>query len=204
MLVYTNIMKNTSRKQIIMQKALDLAAKCGFSGMTTATLAKAMKVSEPIIYQHFESKTELFETLLADVISEVTEEFHNTIAEGIDPLDSLRRMVRSYPATAVKHRKQFAIINRALAEPISNKFRKLLIEHYAQYSTVLSEIISRGQALGQIRIDIPANTISWHLIHSAIGFLLMGPFRNSTGPQVEFEDGLAVLTLEGFVIGETL
>ena len=97
-------MTSNTRRSIILKKTLALAARHGFSGMTTAALAKSMKVSEPVIYQHFNSKSDLIETLVENTISAVMQEFTAVTAYHVDPLEALRGVIQSYPAIAGKFR----------------------------------------------------------------------------------------------------
>ena len=48
------------RREQLLDTAVTLFAKRGYAGATTAELAKAAGVTEPIIYRHFASKKDLF------------------------------------------------------------------------------------------------------------------------------------------------
>ena len=52
------------RREQLLDTATELFAERGYSKTTTAQLAKAAGVTEPIIYRHFESKRELFIALI--------------------------------------------------------------------------------------------------------------------------------------------
>jgi len=52
------------RRQAILQAALRLFSQRGFRGATTRALADAVGVSEPVLYEHFRSKRELFAALV--------------------------------------------------------------------------------------------------------------------------------------------
>lgn len=56
-------LSSAERRQMIILKAGILFAKKGFHGVTTKELAKACKVSEPVIYQHFDSKEDIYNEL---------------------------------------------------------------------------------------------------------------------------------------------
>lgn len=48
------------RKQAIVESAIRLFSEKGFHGVTTRELALAVGVSEPVLYQHFQTKRELY------------------------------------------------------------------------------------------------------------------------------------------------
>lgn len=58
-------MKNT--KDLLMQAAARLMREVGYSGMTTAAVAREAKVSEGTIYRYFPSKEALAESVFADI-----------------------------------------------------------------------------------------------------------------------------------------
>lgn len=57
-------MTSPERRQAIVDAAVDLFAKRGFRGTTTRELAGAVGVSEPTLYQHFKTKSELYTAIL--------------------------------------------------------------------------------------------------------------------------------------------
>lgn len=54
----------TERRQAIISAAVRLFSQKGFRGTTTRELASAVGVSEPVIYQHFKTKRELYEAII--------------------------------------------------------------------------------------------------------------------------------------------
>jgi AcrR family transcriptional regulator len=54
----------TERREAILTKAIQLFADKGFRGTTTRELAAALGVSEPVIYQHFATKRDLYEAII--------------------------------------------------------------------------------------------------------------------------------------------
>ena len=52
------------RRAAIIETAVDLFSKNGFRGTTTRELAAAVGVSEPVLYQHFDTKQALYSAIL--------------------------------------------------------------------------------------------------------------------------------------------
>jgi AcrR family transcriptional regulator len=59
-------MKGDARREQILQTAVDLFSKRGFSGTTTKEIARAAGVSEAMVFRHFASKDELYGAILVD------------------------------------------------------------------------------------------------------------------------------------------
>ncbi len=68
-------MKATDRRRQLLEASIKCFANHGYQGTTTARLAKAAGVSEPVLYQHFASKHDLFVALLEQVGKEVLREW---------------------------------------------------------------------------------------------------------------------------------
>ncbi|MBM3727232.1 MAG: TetR/AcrR family transcriptional regulator [Acidobacteria bacterium] len=52
------------RRSVILQSAMKLFSERGFRGATTRELAAAAGVSEPVLYQHFKTKRDLFTAII--------------------------------------------------------------------------------------------------------------------------------------------
>jgi AcrR family transcriptional regulator len=57
-------LSSTERREAIVQAALSLFSQKGFRGGTTRELAAAVGVTEPVLYQHFKTKGELYRALV--------------------------------------------------------------------------------------------------------------------------------------------
>ena len=57
-------MRSGERRQSIVAAAIHLFAEKGFRGTTTRELAAALGVSEPVLYQHFSTKRDLYTAII--------------------------------------------------------------------------------------------------------------------------------------------
>ncbi len=62
------------RRAAIIAAAIDLFAQKGFRGTTTREIAAAVGVSEPVLYQHFATKSELYTAIVDHMIAELMAE----------------------------------------------------------------------------------------------------------------------------------
>jgi len=58
------------RRAAIVEAAIELFSKFGFRGTTTKQLASAVGVTEPVLYQHFETKRVLYDAILESRMAE--------------------------------------------------------------------------------------------------------------------------------------
>jgi AcrR family transcriptional regulator len=65
-------MKSEERRAAIVQSAIHLFAEKGFRGATTRELAAAAGVTEPVLYQHFRAKSDLYSAIIEAKAAEVS------------------------------------------------------------------------------------------------------------------------------------
>lgn len=189
-------MKATDRKRHLLEAAIECFARNGYQGTTTAKLAKAAEVTEPVLYQHFKSKQELFASLVEEVGKEVIRSWRKSIAPLKSPMDQLRLLFRLNPAiTDPRTRQLYQVIFMAQTEISDQAILNALRAHYEQYAKFLGNVIKRAQRVGQVRRDVPANGLAWQLVHAAIGFAFIKPLDipgHATPANVEQTIGLLV------------
>src|SRR3954447_16478045 len=66
-------MKSEERRNTIVQSAIHLFAEKGFRGTTTRELAAAAGVTEPVLYQHFRTKSDLYSAIIEAKAAEVSD-----------------------------------------------------------------------------------------------------------------------------------
>src|SRR5215216_5201638 len=63
----TSRLSATARREQLLDVALDVFARTGYHDTSMNDVAEAAGVTKPVLYQHFESKRELFQALLDEV-----------------------------------------------------------------------------------------------------------------------------------------
>lgn len=187
-----------ARRRTILEAARGLLAREGYAGMTTASVARNAGVAEPILYRHFSSKRDMLRVLLDEVITRMMSAFRELIQGEGDPVAALRRICLGYPDLSLRYREEFRIVNQTLVHVNDRKTRLLLVRHYESYHAFLQKLIERGQQNGTLRTDIPASIGAWHMIHSALGFLMTQDLRGEEQSRRDAQK-LAEATLSGLI-----
>lgn len=194
-------MKADDRRQQLLEASIKCFAEYGYKGTTTAKLAKTAQVSEPVLYQHFDSKQKLFASLVEQVGKEVIHAWRKAIAPLRSPMDQLRVLFRLNPATTDPRTAQlYQVIFMAQTEINDPKIQLALRAHYQQYAKFLTNVIKRAQRMKQVRRDVSADGLAWQLVHSAIGFAFIKPLNipgHATPANVEQTIGLLMDLLSG-------
>ena len=81
------------RRRQLLEVAADRFARSGYRGTTTAELAEAAGVTEPVLYRHFESKLDLFVALLERAGQEYVTSWRVAVESTDDARERLSRLL---------------------------------------------------------------------------------------------------------------
>src|SRR3954469_5364006 len=90
-------LKAPQRREPLIYRATKLFASFGYDATTTAAIAKAAGVTEPILYRHFKSKQELFVAIVRSVSDETVSRWREEIANVSDPAERIKRVCVGMP-----------------------------------------------------------------------------------------------------------
>lgn len=85
-----------ARREQILDVALDVFASSGFHGASMNDIAEAAGVTKPVLYQHFDSKRDLYQALLDDVGNRLLEAIAKATAEATDGKSQTELGYRAY------------------------------------------------------------------------------------------------------------
>ena len=150
----------TERQKEIIEVALELISEKGIQGLTIKNLSKRIGITEPAIYRHYDSKTDILIAIL-DHFNNNTEHIFKREMQNVDK--SLDKIAHLF----TKHFAHFSAKPSLLAVIFSEEiFRNdpVLIDKISKVidknHQILAEIVSVGQKNGEIRLDIEADHLS--------------------------------------------
>lgn len=171
-------MRAKDRRRQLLEVAAGLFAARGFRGTTTAELAKAAGITEPILYRHFDNKLDLFITLIEEVGREVIYGWQTALKGVDDPAKRLRVLLAGNPATHERGRGIYRVIFQAMTEAeTAPEIAKPLRKHLATLHSFLKDELADLQKAGAVRKDEPATALAWLLMNVAIGYGMTSPLR---------------------------
>lgn len=85
-----------ARREQILQVALPVFATAGFHGASMNDVAEAVGVTKPVLYQHFDSKRDLYQALIDDVGERLTGYIAKGAAEATDGKSQTALGFRAY------------------------------------------------------------------------------------------------------------
>ena len=84
------------RREQILQVSLEVFAKQGYHGSSMNDIAEAAGVTKPVLYQHFDSKRDLYQALLDDVGNRLLTAISKATAEAPDGKSQTERGFGAY------------------------------------------------------------------------------------------------------------
>ncbi|MBC6459664.1 TetR/AcrR family transcriptional regulator [Actinomadura sp. HBU206391] len=182
------------RRESILAAAVEVFAETGYRAGTVSKVAQRVGVSEPVIFQNFGSKAALFAAVLDRVTSTIKAEFtgmadrlgsvSDLLAEVLSP-HHLERLHAPGSLGAL-----FADAAALTSEPGVADAARRAVQGVAD---LLSDLLRRGQAQGNIRSDLDPESGAWWVL----SMMATRPFRAAIIPgRPDLEAGLAVLTLQ--------
>jgi AcrR family transcriptional regulator len=175
--------------------ATKLFAKWGYDATTTAAIAEAAGVTEPILYRHFDSKQELFVAIVRSVSELTMAQWQEVIGDTADPAEQIRRIAEEFPAHMRELADAYHVIHGALATSRDRKVAAVMKEHYGQIERFFVQIITRGQEAGIFRPQLDPKGPAWQLIMTGIGYAMIS--LNLQAP----EQGLIKNAIESILRG---
>ncbi len=159
------------RRQAVLETALRSFAAGSYRSVTTAEIARAAGVSEPVLYRHFPSKRDLYLACLDEAWRGLRESWESAVAATDDPslwISALRSAALSIKDHVVL---PSTLWIQALAEAGDDEaIRDHLREHMSTVHAFVREVIGRAQAAGGIAHDRDPDAEAW--IFVAGGLLL--------------------------------
>ena len=159
------------RRLQLLDCAADLFADRGYARATTAELAKAAGVTEPIIYRHFKSKRDLFVELIQRTGEQTLERWRSHLAGATDPAERLKRLIGDNPMVADSGRAGYRVFLQAISEVGHEEaIREALEDHLRKLHDFLEEELQAAQDNRRVTSRFSADLIAWLLIYSGLGY----------------------------------
>lgn len=163
------------RREQLLDTAVALFAEKGYGGATTAELARAAGVTEPIIYRHFESKKDLFIATIDRTSELVTQTWERAMRTAHDPAQRLRRLIAANPMVMERGRGFYRVIIQAMMEISEPDILAAIQRHITALHHFVAREVALAQEEGQVSKYYSPDITAWTLLHLGLGYGMMEP-----------------------------
>lgn len=150
----------TERQIEIIDKSIDIIANKGIQGLTIKNLSKEIGISEPAIYRHFESKTDILLAILANF-----QEMSSFMNEAIKDIDdtAIGKIEFLFTKIIDIFTQEPAHISVVFSEELFKNeivLKEKIVEIMDIKEKTIEDIILEGQNKGDVRNDINNKTLA--------------------------------------------
>jgi TetR/AcrR family transcriptional regulator len=174
------------RRAAVLETACRAFSQGTYHGTTTAEIARAAGVSEPILYRHFPSKRDLYLACIEETWRRTRDRWQEALAGEPSPAEWIGAMGRAF----LQWGEQRALVSnlwlQAIAEASEDpKIRAYVRGHVRKVHAFVADVVRRSQAEGGIARDRDPGAEAWIFLGvgliSAAGLRLGGLVEEDLG-----------------------
>jgi len=150
------------RREQIKQAALKVFARRGYTGTKTSVIAEEAGISEGLIYRYFQSKKELYTTIVQELMDEAKRELKEAPSLPGTPFEQIRNLTKHMMDENKMY--AFMLMERARTSiDVPEKVKQI----FSEVSTnvlidPLIPVFVRGQESGEFSSGDPRKMLSWY------------------------------------------
>ena len=162
-------MPAAERRQALIDTAIRVFSEGSYHGTTTAEIARAAGISEPILYRHFASKRELYLAALDHVWGKARASWEDALATTSDVRGAFEAMGRTHVTIRDCKFQMAELWVQALGEAAEDpELRKHLRRHMREVHDFIADVIRRGQAEGALNPNRNADAEAWSFLAGGV------------------------------------
>jgi AcrR family transcriptional regulator len=166
------------RREAILATAIDEFSKAGYDRTRVADIATRLKVTEPVIFQQFGSKAELFAAVVNRASSELSAHIEAIAGPHDDPLSALAQFLSPGHLAQMHSRGGIGVVFAdATRRPARDPIRRAADRSLTRVAMAVAGLLRRGQDTGTVRQDVDATELAW----LALSQIHAWSFRRSAG-----------------------
>ena len=157
------------RREALIETAIRVFSDGSYRGTTTAEIARAAGISEPILYRHFASKRDLYLAALDHVWGDMRASWERALESTDNVREALETMGRGHVTVRDCKFQMAELWVQALGEAAEDpELRKHLRRHMREVHDFMADVIRRGQEEGVLHRDRDADAEAWTFIAGGV------------------------------------
>jgi TetR/AcrR family transcriptional regulator, fatty acid metabolism regulator protein len=142
------------KRKRILQAAVKVFAKKGYHGSRVSEIAAQAGVADGTIYLYFRNKEDILVSLFDDLMSEHVRQVKDALP-SVPDAESRLRLVAEHHLRALGENRDLAVVFQVELRQSTKFMARFTASWLKDYFALLGGIIARGQADGEIRLDLP-------------------------------------------------
>jgi len=171
-------MESPLRREQIADAALTLVVEQGLGAVTVRRVAEAVGISAAALYRHYKNKADILQAVLEEHQEMHLANIRKAKAVSPSPLEALHWLYNSVMKLVMRYRALPVIFLSDILWFEEPRLKELKMEHHRIMRESLVELLTKGQALGEIRSDIRPQELFVHYL----GLIAMPALMSARGP----------------------
>jgi AcrR family transcriptional regulator len=162
-------MPAAERRRHLVETAIRLFTEGSYRGTTTAEIARAAGVSEPILYRHFHSKRDLYLAGLEHVWEKTRAEWERKLEGAPDACAAVEAIAKGHMSVRSAKLQLAELWVQALSEASEDaELRQHLRRHMREVHAFVASLVRRGQDQGVISSERDPESEAWIMLAGGI------------------------------------
>ena len=162
-------MAAAERRAALIETAIKVFSEGSYRGTTTAEIARAAGISEPILYRHFASKRDLYLAALDHVWGKALASWQEALESTANVREAFEAIGRGHLSVRDCKFQMAELWVQALGEAAEDpELRKHLRRHMREVHDFMADLIRKGQAEGVLHGDRDADAEAWTFLAGGV------------------------------------
>ena len=185
---------NSSRKEIIVEKAANLFKEKGYKAASMRDLAEVVGVEAASLYNHIKSKSELLHVICLDVANRFTNMIDEVEAEDMPARDKIEKLLRFHIREMLNNYEDVIVSDREwkhLSDPYLSNFRHQRRTYRKRFAGIIEDGIKKKEIK-----KIDAATAVLIMLHAISGIESFHRSKQKISAK-ELEENMVTILLNG-------
>ena len=157
------------RRQALIDTAIRVFSDGSYRGTTTAEIARAAGISEPILYRHFASKRDLYLAALDHVWGKMRAQWEAALTDSANVREAFEAIGRSHVSVHDCKFQMAELWVQALSEATEDpELRKHLRRHMREVHDFIAGVIRKGQEQGVLNPTRNPDSEAWTFLAGGV------------------------------------
>jgi TetR/AcrR family transcriptional regulator len=165
-------LKSDERRAATVESVISLAAEFNPSTITTTQIAQHMGVTQGALFRHFSSKDAVWAAVMQWVSERLLGRVEDVAAEADSPLAALEAMFLAHVEFVIQHPGVPRMLFGELQNQEDTEAKKIVRHLLGRYAVVIETQVKRGQAIGQIRLNVAPSVVSSLFVGTIQGLVM--------------------------------
>jgi TetR/AcrR family transcriptional regulator, cholesterol catabolism regulator len=185
---------NSSRKDIIVEKAANLFKEKGYKAASMRDLAEVVGVEAASLYNHIKSKSELLHVICLDVANRFTNMIDEVEVEDIPAKEKIEKLLRFHIREMLNNYEDVIVSDREwkhLSDPYLSNFRHQRRTYRKRFAGIIEEGIKKKEMK---KIDAPTAVLI--MLHAISGIESFHRSKQKISSK-DLEENMVTILLNG-------